>query len=318
MDLFPSEEQRELAAAARAVLAHREQVWRDGVAQGWLALGLEESAGGLGGALADEAQLYAEIGAAAAAGPFLATSIGIRVAAAEGETGLAAGLAGGGAWAGLGFAQDSAAEPLVAYDVRGASVLLLVDERAGTLRLVSVAETAIVEDVSPLDPAVTAARVRLDGLPVLAETGGGGAARELSRAAVLVAAMLAGISVAATDMSVEYARIREQFGKPIGAFQAISHRCAEMAIRSHAATAVTNLAAVSVDEDRPDARDRVAAARRYTESAASANARANIQNHGAIGFTWEHGAHRLLKRARFLALSFLPRPEQTAILAGSP
>ncbi|GAB3429257.1 acyl-CoA dehydrogenase family protein [Actinophytocola sediminis] len=310
MDLFPSDEQRELAEAARAVLGSV-HVWRDGVAQGWLTLGLAESAGGLGGCLADETQLYAEIGTAT--GPFLATSIGIRVAAAAGRTELAAALAGGDAWAGIGFVRDGDTDPIVAFDVQGAAVLLLVDEHAGVLRLVDNAATA--EAVTPLDPAVTAARVRVADLPVLAETGGEHAGRELSRAAVLVAAMLAGIATAATDRSVAYARIREQFGKPIGAFQGISHRCAEMAIRSHAATAVTNLAAVSVDEDTLDAGHRVAAARRYTESAALANARANIQNHGAIGFTWEHDAHRLLKRARFLSWSFLPRPDQAALLA---
>ncbi|MCT2582250.1 acyl-CoA dehydrogenase family protein [Actinophytocola gossypii] len=310
MDLYPTDEQRELVTAARAVTrAGAADVWTAATGQGWLALGLPEDAGGLGGSLADEARLYAEIGASAVAGPVLATSTAVRVAASAGRLDLVERLAEGRA--GHAFATTGS---VVAFDARDADVLLLVDEESGSLRLVPMTDAMVVADLTPLDPAVTAERVDLSGGEVLAEVTGAAAEHELVRAAVLVAAMLAGITNAATDLSVAYAGLREQFGKPIGAFQAISHRCADMAMRARAATAVTDFAAVSVDEHHPDARRRVAAARRHTETAALENTRATIQVHGATGFTWEHDAHRLLKRATFLAAGFLPRTAQTEAL----
>ncbi|MEV7230998.1 acyl-CoA dehydrogenase family protein [Polymorphospora sp. NPDC051019] len=324
MDLYPSDEQRELSAAVRDVLAGAapmdgatgsDDAWSVAAGQGWFALGLDEADGGLGGTLADEAQVFAQIGAAAAAGPFLATNLAARVAAVAGERALADGLAAGALRAAHAFGSHD--DRFTAFDARGAGVLLLVDEERSRLRLYGLADRDIVDDLSPMDPAVTVARVGLDRAEVLAEITGADADAVLVRASVLVAAMLSGVATAATSMSVEYAKIREQFGRPIGAFQAISHRCAEMAIRSNAASAVVDLAAVSVDEGHPDLRRRVAAARRFTGSSALENARVNIQNHGAIGFTWEHGAHRLLKRARFLGLGFQPRDLQTEVLVGT-
>ncbi|BCB83787.1 acyl-CoA dehydrogenase family protein [Phytohabitans suffuscus] len=324
MDLYPSQEQRDLASAVREVLAGRasggggaapERVWRAAAAQGWFALGLAGADGGLDGTLADEAQVFAGIGAAAAEGPFLATVLAARVAVAAGRRELAEALTSGTLRAAHAFAPLDGSDPVQAYDARGAGVLLLIDEERPGARLVEVPGSAIVADLSSMDPAVSVARLRLDRARVLAEAADAGTV--VSRASVLVSAMLAGVAAAATQASVEYAKLREQFGRPIGAFQAISHRCAEMAIRSAAAAAVVDLAAVSVDECRADAPRRVAAARRFTESAALENARVNIQNHGAIGFTWEHDAHRLLKRAWFLALSVQPRDAQTAaLLAG--
>ncbi|MEV0732929.1 acyl-CoA dehydrogenase family protein [Polymorphospora sp. NPDC050346] len=326
MDLYPSDEQRELAAAVRDVLAGavppdgatvNGDAWSAAADQGWFALGLDEADGGLGGTLADEAQVFAQIGAAAAAGPFLATNLAARVATTVGDRALAEGLVSGVLRAAHAFGPHDGTDRVTAFDARGAAVLLLVDEQRSRLRLCRLADRDIVDDLSPMDPAVTVARISLDRAEVLAEITGARAGAVLVRASVLVAAMLSGVATAATSMSVEYAKIREQFGRPIGAFQAISHRCAEMAIRSNAASAVVDLAAVSVDEEHPDARRRVAAARRFTESSALENARVNIQNHGAIGFTWEHGAHRLLKRARFLGLGIQPREAQTEVLVGA-
>lgn len=320
MDLYPSDEQRELAAAARAVTRTAggpTAVWAQAARQGWLTLGLPEESGGLGGAVADEAQLSAEIGASAVAGPFLATSTAIRVATSAGRSDLVHRLTGGEVKAGLAFVTGIPG-PQVAFDVRDAAMLLLVDEPGGVLRLIETTNAAILADLTPLDPAVTAARIDLSGATQLAEVTGTAAAWELARAATLVAAMLAGVATATTDLSVQYAGMREQFGKPIGTFQAISHRCADLVMRARSATAVTNLAAVSLDENAPEADRRVAAARRVSEIAALENSRSTIQIHGAIGFTWEHDAHRLLKRARFLAATFLPRSEQAAVLSGRP
>jgi len=117
---------------------------------------------------------------------------------------------------------------------------------------------------------------------------------------VLTSAMLVGVAEAVRDMAVAYAKIREQFGKPIGAFQAIKHRCADMAVRAEAAWAQTAMATLKLHSNQPDADFHAASAKLVGSIAALEGARANIQVHGAIGFTAESNAHLFLKRAHFL------------------
>ena len=108
------------------------------------------------------------------------------------------------------------------------------------------------------------------------------------------------IAEATRDMSSEYAKIRVQFGPPIGVNQAIKHACADMALRAEAASAQLLFAALSVDEGRSDAAFQVAAARIVATDAAVENATRTIQVHGGMGYTFEHDAHLFLKRARVL------------------
>jgi alkylation response protein AidB-like acyl-CoA dehydrogenase len=112
--------------------------------------------------------------------------------------------------------------------------------------------------------------------------------------------MQLGIADAVRDMSIEYAKQRVQFGKPIGTFQAVKHRCADMAMRSHAATAQTLFAAFHVESRAEDATFQAAAAVLVANKAASSNAADNVQNHGAIGFTVEHDAGLFARRAHML------------------
>jgi len=117
---------------------------------------------------------------------------------------------------------------------------------------------------------------------------------------LLSAAMLVGIAEAVRDMAVAYAKMREQFGRPIGAFQAIKHRCADMAVRAEAAWAQTLVAALRLHGGDADAAFHVAAAKLVAGQAALTGAQDNIQIHGAIGFTAECNAHLYLKRAHLL------------------
>jgi alkylation response protein AidB-like acyl-CoA dehydrogenase len=118
------------------------------------------------------------------------------------------------------------------------------------------------------------------------------------RGAVLVAAQLAGMAGATGDMAVAYAMERQQFDKPIGAFQAVKHICADMKVRAEVARAVVDAAAVTYDDPGVGDVDRaVAAAKLVAGEAAIANAKACIQVHGGMGFTWEVDAHLYLKRA---------------------
>ena len=126
-----------------------------------------------------------------------------------------------------------------------------------------------------------------------------GSGRLIDDGAVL-AAYLVGIAVATRDAAVGHARQREQFGQPIGAFQAIKHQCADMAVRAAAAEAQVRYAAVSFGRSGED-RTQAAAAWLLATGAALANAKACIQIHGAMGFTAECDVHMFLKRAHVVA-----------------
>lgn len=125
-------------------------------------------------------------------------------------------------------------------------------------------------------------------------------AAQLLRLRLIDAAALAGIARAALDMGVAYAGVRQQFGRPIGSFQAIKHHCANMAIAASCARDQTSFAAVAIDDGRDDAALQVESALWVAGSAALDNAGRNIQIHGGMGFSDEADPHLLLKRAQLL------------------
>jgi alkylation response protein AidB-like acyl-CoA dehydrogenase len=122
----------------------------------------------------------------------------------------------------------------------------------------------------------------------------------LERLRLIDAAALAGIAGAALDMGVSYAGDREQFGRPIGSFQAVKHHCANMAISASCARDQVCFAAVAVDDGRADAALQIECALWVAGTAALENAGKNIQIHGGMGFSDEADPHLLLKRAQLL------------------
>ncbi|MGJ3627928.1 acyl-CoA dehydrogenase family protein [Sphingomonas sp. MMS24-JH45] len=135
---------------------------------------------------------------------------------------------------------------------------------------------------------------------------------------LLLSAYLTGVAQASTAMAVAYAGTREQFGQPIGAFQAVKHICADMATRAAAAEAQTFFAAATFGRGADDGAE-VAAARLLAADAALANAKANIQVHGGMGFTAECDAHLLLKRAHLVArLGSDPAKDRIRLIKASP
>jgi alkylation response protein AidB-like acyl-CoA dehydrogenase len=125
-------------------------------------------------------------------------------------------------------------------------------------------------------------------------------AAQVLRLRLIDAAALAGIARAALEMAVGYAGLREQFGRPIGSFQAIKHHCANMALAARCASDQVSFAAVAVDDGRDGAALQVESAFYVAASSAIDNCGKNIQVHGGIGFSDEADPHRLLKRARVL------------------
>lgn len=115
---------------------------------------------------------------------------------------------------------------------------------------------------------------------------------------LVIAAEQLGIARGALDMAIEYARTREQFGRPIGALQAIKHMCADLTIEVEAARVAVQHAAWSMDQSIDKASSTVSMAKAYAGQVGAKAAEASIQIHGGIGFTWEHAAHRYFKRSR--------------------
>jgi hypothetical protein len=153
----------------------------------------------------------------------------------------------------------------------------------------------------PLDPATSMRVVQSLPDPVVAAAEGPEGWR---MAQLATAAMLVGVAEAALDLIVGYAKVRETFGRKIGAYQAVRHPCADMAMRVEAARSQLWYAAAALKEGRADAQAHLDAAKHLANEAAVANADTNIQLHGGIGVTDEHNAHLLLKRGLLLSRLF--------------
>ena len=120
----------------------------------------------------------------------------------------------------------------------------------------------------------------------------------LDRARVALVAEMTGVAARVLDLSVAYARTREQFGRPIGSFQAIQHKCADMLLRVENLRSAAWYAAWAIDEGEPDARAAARMAKAYASEACSQVAGEGIQIHGGLGYTWEQDLHLYYKRAK--------------------
>jgi alkylation response protein AidB-like acyl-CoA dehydrogenase len=149
--------------------------------------------------------------------------------------------------------------------------------------------------VATVDPTRTLAEVQIDDRAPLVRVGD---RAELDLARVALAAEQVGGAQRCLDLSVEYAKVRQQFGRPIGSFQAIQHACADMFVLVESARSAAYHAAWTADHDRAGLAAAAATAAAYCGDAFFACAGAAIQVHGGIGFTWEHDAHLYWKRAR--------------------
>ncbi len=134
----------------------------------------------------------------------------------------------------------------------------------------------------------------------LGELGAGWAAlsKTLDQAAVCLSNEMVGGAQKVLEMSVDYAKVRVQFGRPIGSFQAIKHKCADMLLEVESAKSAAYYAAWAAAEDNEELPVVASLAKAYCSDAYFHAAAENIQIHGGIGFTWEHDAHLYFKRAK--------------------
>jgi alkylation response protein AidB-like acyl-CoA dehydrogenase len=269
-------------------------LWPGLAALGCFGLSLGESAGGMGLGLAEEVSAFREYGARLLSPSMLAGVVAAHAADLAGAHGLRDDLVAGRCKVGIANPLAAGAVQLFDTDLSLADLALIVSES----RVALCGPSAFV-DASPtngLDGVVSLHRARLVGAPMIDVEG----ERLPLMAMLLAAAMLAGVQRACLEQAADYARTREQFGRPIGAFQAVKHRCADMALWGEAAWSQTVYAALALDEGAPDARFHVTNAKMIAGEAALEAARATIQIHGAMGFTAAAEAHLFLKRAHLL------------------
>ncbi len=300
-DLNRTEDQRQILDAAGTMLAAQYPVSRlrarraddltDIAGFGGFALALAEERGGAGFTVVEEALLHVHFGRHLVGAGALATPLAVRLAAETGDTDLAEGMAQG--------------ETLVAAGLVSGDDLLLPDAGAANHALVFVEGVPALVDVAGL-ATETAAALGHDGMIRRAGAGwrdritakGG---QDLARiAALLGAAQLLGMAEATRDLSVDYAQDRRQFGKPIGSFQAIKHRAADMALRAEMLSAQLDMAAIALRDGSAEAGFQIAALARLAPRTALANARAAVQIHGGMGFSEETDAQWYVKRAHLV------------------
>jgi alkylation response protein AidB-like acyl-CoA dehydrogenase len=176
---------------------------------------------------------------------------------------------------------------------------LAVQVVADSARLIDLSGGSFEERPS-LDPAVSMRMLRTAARVTSVRTNS-----DVPRLARLAsAAMLVGVAEASLDLIVQYAKIRHTFGRPIGAYQAVRHPCADMALRAEAARCQLWFAAAAMKEGRRDVDAHIDVAKHLANEAGVMNADVDIQLHGGIGVTDEHDAHLLLKHALLLSRLF--------------
>ena len=263
---------------------------------GWFALALPEDAGGSGLSAVEHALFFREVGRQCGPVDVLAQclaativeDVSLRRSIAIGDVGVA-------------LAVDDGIRLRIFGSENAAFMLQLGRDRSDLYTL----ESTTSETRASLDPA-TSIRVA-DRAQTAVASDSGDCAWNLGQLGT--AAMLVGIAEASLDQIVDYAKVRETFGKKIGSWQAVRHPCADMAVRLEAARAQLWFAATAMKEGRGDAGVHLDAAKYLANQAALANADTNIQLHGGIGVTDEHHAHLYLKHALVLARLFGGRRE---------
>ncbi|MFE9443151.1 acyl-CoA dehydrogenase family protein [Streptomyces sp. NPDC006602] len=265
---------REALRAAVAAPGLDRALWRELGAAGFFALRLPEADGGVGLGLPETVLAFEEAGRVLLPGPLVATHLaaGAVPGAATGEVVVAA-VDGG-------LVEWLAEADVVLGEAAGAVPLRSVDPLTPLHRVAVGSPDPVAISQSPDLVATSDSR---------GPVGGSGSPDPV--AVLLTAAEQLGTATRACELAVQHARTREQFGQPIGAFQAVKHLCAEMLVRAEVARAAVYAAAVTADPVD------IAAARLLADEAAVRGTRDCLQVHGGMGFTWESEVHLHLKRA---------------------
>ncbi|MET7725101.1 acyl-CoA dehydrogenase family protein [Streptomyces mirabilis] len=313
-------------------------LWRRmGSELGLQGLAVPEEYGGAGCGPVEVGVVMEEMGRALLCAPFLssavlATTTLLRCADEEARGRLLPGLASGELVATLALTEDSArwdaaGVQLIARETDGsweltghkmfvldgaaADIVLTVartDDGIGVFLVDGDAPGLTREPLPTMDPTRRQARLDYHAVPATRlrthSDGWGLVAEVLDRAAVALAAEQVGVASRALDMAVEYAKVRHQFGRPIGSFQAVKHLLADVLLEVESARAAAHYALLTAESEAPELPAVASLAKAFCSDACLQATAENIQVHGGIGFTWEHPAHLYLKRAKTSQLLF--------------
>jgi alkylation response protein AidB-like acyl-CoA dehydrogenase len=311
MDFGFTDDQREIQRTARDLLAERataarvrehaeartsdEALWSELSELGWPGIAVSEQYGGQGLGQIELSILCEELGRSLAPVPVLPSAMAASLiehgGSAEQRERWLPGLASGETLGALGAASDGTADLVIGAD-RAQLIVLIEDD--GSARVVT-ADDAEITPIDAIDPTRSAARVSAGeaGEPLSDEACAG-----LGRALVSVSSELVGVCDRALGMTVEYVKDRKQFGVPVGSFQAVSHRCAQMLLDTEKARSTAASAAWTADANPDGLAEAAAMAKAAASEAGREVTAAAIQMHGGIGFTWEADVHWLYKRAQ--------------------
>ncbi len=321
MDLSLSEEQTELVATVRSLLAKRSDsatvrtaiaseagfdadLWQVLCEQiGVAALAVPEEHDGVGATLVESVLVLEELGRALAPVPALSSLVTAEAVLAGADPEAAARLLPRLAAGEVGaFAVLEGGQASTVLDVDVAGVLVVAHGE----HLYEVDPTSAQVSWTPsMDQTLRLGSVQID---VSSATHMGSAAPAVERAELVGAlgavALSVGCAQRGLDMTVAYSKDRVQFGRPIGSFQALKHRMADMLVLLEMSRSASWAAAYAVASDAPDAAALVHAAKSYVGDALSQVAAETVQMHGGIAITWEHDAHLVFKRAHALGQLF--------------
>jgi alkylation response protein AidB-like acyl-CoA dehydrogenase len=338
MDFELSDDQQALRDAARSLLDSRADpvavraamaaedpydagLWSAMVDQGWPGIAVPEALGGVGLGVVELAVLLEQTGAHVAPTPFLQQALALDALAGAAERGVGdatwlAPLIEGNAVATVAWRPVEATEANGAWWVSGRTEPVIFGPSADSAMVVAHDGTGeahvfaldLRERRPSAEPAMDLTRqvgwLDLDGVPAVRLGGGDAVTRFANLGALGHSAELLGAADRALAMSVEYAKDRVQFGRPIGSFQAVKHRCADMLVDVEGMRSTVYYAAWCLGADDPDASVAAATAKTWCSDAGKRVMASALQVHGGIGFTWEHDLHLFLKRAQLDQVSF--------------
>ncbi len=289
-DRFKLARVRELAEAE----SYDDANWQEFAELGWPGIFIAEEHGGQGLGTVELVILAEELGYALAPVPFLsnaAAGLALQQAGTDDQQAQwLPGIASGEARGAAGRIRDGEAH--LVPDADSAAVIVLLEGDSGT---VHAAADCDIEPLETIDSTRRFARVRPTGG---GEPLAGDPAPAADRIAVTIAAEITGVAQHAMEMAVDYARDRKQFDRPIGAYQGVSHRCADMLRAVESTRSLVYWAAWSAEAE-PETLPLAAAMAKAQASDAGWDVTASaLQVHGGIGFTWEHDLHFFLKRAK--------------------
>jgi alkylation response protein AidB-like acyl-CoA dehydrogenase len=286
---YKAEKVRELAESG----TYDDGLWGEMSELGWPGIYIPEEHGGQGLGVVELVIVMEELGYALAPSPFFSNAAaGLAIlhgGSDEQKQRWLPGIASGEQRGTVALVANGEA-PLVP-DADSAAVIVLADGDSATLVEAGDAE---IEARSVIDSTRRFSSVRAEGGDPL----GGDFAAGIDRAEAALAAELVGISQRVMEMAVEYAKDRKQFDRPIGSYQAVSHRCAEMLLHVESGRSATYYAGWASDFEPESAAIAASVAKAYAADAGWKVTASALQVHGGIGFTWEHDLHFFLKRAR--------------------